>query len=57
MFVDVNTVRPRITEMEAAGWVKRGEKRRCTVSAKRVFTWELATPRPAAAAPTEQSLF
>lgn len=56
VLIDVNTVRPRMTEMEAVGWVKHGEKRRCTISAKKVFTWQLSTPRPASTQPEAQQL-
>ena len=43
---DVNTVRPRLTELHDQGWVARADKRTCTVSNVRVYTWRLATPRP-----------
>lgn len=45
-WIDVNTVRPRCTEMEAAGWLRHGAKRRCFYSNKTVFTWELSEPAP-----------
>lgn len=43
---DVNTVRPRLTEMEKLGWVRHGAERRCDVSAKTVMTWLPANPQP-----------
>lgn len=54
--IDVNTVRPRCTEMEAVGWVKHGPKRRCLVSGKNVWTWELSTPRVSLPEPIPQRL-
>lgn len=44
--VDVNTIRPRLTEMEAIGWVAHAGKRVCQVTGATVHTWCLATPRP-----------
>lgn len=41
---DVNSVRPRLSELEAQGLVQHGEKRRCTVSGKVVYTWVPSTP-------------
>lgn len=53
--LDVNTIRPRLTELHDRGLVRMGEKRRCRESGKRVFTWELAEPaKPSAQEPTEQ---
>lgn len=54
--IDVNTVRPRMTEMEAEGWVKHGEKRRCSISCKTVYTWQLSTPAPQQVEPVPQRL-
>lgn len=38
---DVNTIRPRLTELWEQGWVSRDDKRTCSVSGKTVFVWEL----------------
>lgn len=54
--IDVNTVRPRCTEMEELGMVKHGNKRRCRISGKTVYTWELSTPRPPSSEPTPRRL-
>jgi len=45
---DVNSVRPRLHELERAGLVAHGLKRHCTITGKVVMTWELAEPRAAA---------
>lgn len=42
--LDVNTIRPRLTELHDRGLVVMGEKRRCYVSGVRVYTWHLAEP-------------
>lgn len=44
--IDVNVIRPRLFEMEQQGWVRHGAKRVCSISGKRVWTWEPATPTP-----------
>lgn len=54
--VDVNTIRPRLFEMEQQGWVGHGEKRLCTISGKKVYTWEPTTPKPPALEPVPQRL-
>lgn len=46
--VDVNTIRPRLKEMADQGWVRHGEKRRCSISKKNVYTWEPSEPKPPA---------
>lgn len=43
---DLNSVRPRLTEMEEQGWVCHAGKRLCTVTNKRVYTWGPSTPKP-----------
>lgn len=52
--VDLNTVRPRLTEMFEQGWVGHGGKRSCTVTHKTVFTWRPTTPQPPAVDPVPQ---
>lgn len=42
---DPNSVRPRLTELHEQGWVRHANKRRCAVTAKRVYTWACATPQ------------
>lgn len=42
--LDVNGIRPRLTELEASGRVAKGEKRRCTITGKTVYTWSVVTP-------------
>jgi hypothetical protein len=37
--IDVNFVRPRLSEMKDAGRVTTNGKRRCAVTGKQVFTW------------------
>jgi len=41
---DVNSVRPRLHELEAQGYVGHGVKRACAVSGKVVYTWVVTTP-------------
>lgn len=54
--VDVNTIRPRLFEMEQQGWVEHGEKRQCAISGKKVYTWEPSTPRVPLPEPIPQRL-
>lgn len=44
--VDVNTIRPRLFEMEQQGFVGHAAKRKCTISGKTSYTWEPTTPKP-----------
>jgi hypothetical protein len=53
---DLNTVRPRLTEMHEQGWVGHAGKRTCTVTKKTVYTWEPTTPRPPHVEPSPQRL-
>lgn len=41
---DVNSVRPRLTEMTELGMVRHGVKRRCDISTKTVLTWLPSLP-------------
>jgi hypothetical protein len=41
---DVNTIRPRLFELEQQGWVQKGKKRECSISRKTVYTWKLSRP-------------
>lgn len=41
---DVNSVRPRLTEMKEQGDVTPGVKRICTASGKLAYTWRPAVP-------------
>lgn len=41
-FLDPNRVRPRRYELVEAGYVVEAGKRRCTISGRTVFTWQLA---------------
>lgn len=43
---DVNSVRPRLHELEAHGYVGHGVKRACAVSGKVVYTWVITEPTP-----------
>lgn len=43
---DVNNVRPRLTELEALGWVRHGVKRRCDITKALVMTWIPSMPTP-----------
>lgn len=43
---DLNTVRPRLTEMHEQGWVCHAGKRICRVTSRCVYTWGLSKPRP-----------
>lgn len=38
---DVNTIRPRLTELWKRGAVEHGDKRRCRCSGKTALTWAL----------------
>jgi hypothetical protein len=42
--LDLNAVRPRLTELEAERRVTKGEKRRCGVTWKRVYTRVVVSP-------------
>jgi hypothetical protein len=42
--LDLNAVRPRLTELEGRRRVAKGEKRRCSITGKRAFTWAVASP-------------
>lgn len=53
---DLNTVRPRLTEMHEQGWVCHAGKRDCSVTHKRVYTWGVATPRVPLPEPIPQRL-
>jgi hypothetical protein len=53
---DLNTVRPRLTEMFEQGWVGHGAKRVCTITHKTVYTWEPTTPQPPLVEPIPQRL-
>lgn len=41
---DLNSVRPRLTELEARGLVEHGDKRTCRISGKSALTWRIAHP-------------
>ena len=56
-WVDVNTVRPRISELVEQGWVQACGKRECSVSRKRVYVWRPSEPHIAFPEPTPQRLF
>src|SRR4051794_21074465 len=48
---DLNSIRPRLTEMKDAGRVETGGKRRCAITHKQVYTWRAISwvsrsPRP-----------
>lgn len=45
---DVNSIRPRLCELEVIGWVRHAGQRNCSVTKKTVLTWEVSTPAPAA---------
>src|SRR5437879_82545 len=40
--LDLNGVRPRLTELKDAGAIQTSGKRGCTITAKRVYTWAVA---------------
>lgn len=40
-FLDANSVRPRITELQNAGLVVSGGKRKCRVTGKTVMVWRV----------------
>ena len=44
--LDLNAVRPRLTELADAGRVRKSDKRRCLVTDKHVYTWVPVTPSP-----------
>lgn len=54
--IDVNTIRPRLTEMHEQGWVSHAGKRICSVTGKRVYTWRVSAPQPPVREPQPQSL-
>lgn len=43
---DVNSIRPRLFELNAIGYAAKGPKRICAVSGKRVYTWVITAPAP-----------
>lgn len=45
---DVNSVRPRLFELEEQGYVGHGVKRTCAISGKVVYTWLVTEPKPPA---------
>ena len=42
--LDLNAVRPRLTELEDAGQIVKAGKRCCAVTRQRVYTWAVVTP-------------
>lgn len=42
--LDLNSVRPRLTALEAKRLIQKGEKRRCAITGKTAFTWRLCLP-------------
>ena len=40
--LDLNTVRPRLTALAAAGKVQKSGKRQCEVTGRRVYVWTIA---------------
>jgi len=44
--LDLNAVRPRLTELKDAGRTRTTGKRRCAVTEKRVYTWATVSPAP-----------
>jgi hypothetical protein len=44
--LDLNGVRPRLTELKDAGRARTSGKRTCSVTEKRVYTWAAVTPTP-----------
>jgi Fe2+ or Zn2+ uptake regulation protein len=53
--LDLNAVRPRLTELETAGEVRKAEKRPCAITRKRVYTWAVVSPAPHPAPYPEQA--
>lgn len=43
---DVNSIRPRLFELNEIGYVAKGPKRECAVSRKTVYTWLVTAPAP-----------
>lgn len=43
---DLNSVRPRLTEMYEKGYVRRLGKRTCSVTGRLVYTWQAVPARP-----------
>ena len=43
---DVNSIRPRLFELNAIGYAAKGPKRICAVSGKRVYTWVITAAAP-----------
>ena len=41
---DLNSVRPRLCSLQDKALVRTGDKRRCQVSGKTVYTWEVCAP-------------
>ena len=52
-YFDPNSVRPRLNELEHAGAIRHGVKRRCDVTGKTVLTWVLSRPET----PKQDGLF
>jgi hypothetical protein len=53
--LDLNAVRPRLTELEDAEWVTKGDKRRCSITDKRVYTWLVVSPAVRSALSVQRS--
>ena len=44
--LDLNAVRPRLTELKDAGRTRTTGKRRCAVTEKRAYIWAAVSPAP-----------
>ena|SRR5436190_14759810 len=53
--IDLNAIRPRLTELKDAGRVSTTGKRRCAITEKRVYTWAAVSPNPVPTPYLEQS--
>lgn len=45
--LDMTEVRRRLCDLKAAGFIERGEARKCGVSGKKAVVWEVTRPRMA----------
>jgi len=53
---DLNSVRPRLCSLQDKALVRTGDKRRCAVSGKTVYTWEVCAPPRVAREPEPMRL-
>lgn len=53
---DLNSIRPRLTSLQDKHLVETGEKRKCRISGRTVYTWHVSSPRVPLPEPIPQRL-